>query len=68
MEQTLIAQLLKDAKAYCDDAGVSISTLGVKIFNDSHFFHRLDAGSDCKTRSWERCYEYFKDNPVERAA
>lgn len=61
---TFRERLIRDAGAFCEDNGISLSRLSTIVVNDGKFFKRLEAGGDCSTGVYERFNAAF-NKPVE---
>jgi hypothetical protein len=64
----MIKQLLSEAEAYCEAAGIKLATLGYYATNDTRLFARLQAGGECLPRTAAKVRAYMRDNPPKSAA
>ena len=56
------AELLSLFEAYCGRVGLSLSRVSTLVFNHGARVQRIQAGSDCTTRSFERAVQWFSDH------
>ena len=65
----LKSELLIQADAYCEEAGISLARLATIVANDGKFFVRLQSGGGLTVRMYERFMAYFREHPAaERGA
>ncbi len=57
------AEILTEARRYCANAGIKLSTLGAYAVGNNRIFARLEAGRDCHTATLDRIAQYMADHP-----
>lgn len=59
----MIEEFLKEARAYCEAAGIKLATLGYYAANDTRLFSRLEGGGECLPRTMRKVRAYMEANP-----
>ncbi|MDF2140837.1 hypothetical protein [Paenirhodobacter sp. CAU 1674] len=60
--------LLDEIRQYCERAGISPSTLGVRALGNSRFFDRLQRKADKISEDAERLRKFMENNPPPETA
>jgi len=60
----LKAELLAQADAYCEAAGISRARLATLVANDGKFFVRIHSGGGLTVKMYERFMDYFREHPA----
>lgn len=63
----IIDSLLKVARAYADAAGVDLSTVSWRVFDDSKKLAALETGADIQARRFEKAMRWFSDHWPDNA-
>jgi len=66
--KTMRESLIELADAAGPKLGMAQSTLGLRIFNNAHFFRRLRAGGNFTHKSYERALAWFGERCPELVA
>lgn len=57
-----IDELLTVARAYAELAGVSLTTVSSRAFDDGKKLGAIEAGADIQSRRLDRALQWFSDN------
>ena len=55
--------IISEAKAYCRQAGIELSTLGVRALNSSRYFERLERKREQADASAAKLRQFMQENP-----
>jgi curli biogenesis system outer membrane secretion channel CsgG len=56
------------ARRYCDEVGIELSTLAVRVLNNSRFFERLERQRERNEKAEAKLLEYISANPPKTNA
>lgn len=58
------SQILREAKDYCETAGISLSTFGHRAFGNARFFERLNGRIEYEQIKLSEIRAFIENNPV----
>lgn len=56
---SIVAKLLKDIAAFCEEQQIAEATFGTRAVNDGKFVRRLREGADVNVGTVDRVYAYM---------
>jgi hypothetical protein len=60
--------IITEAERYCETAQISLSTLALRVLNNSRYFDRLVRRAEKEREDAARLRSYMEENPVQQAA